>query len=58
MTFLGLVGMIDPPRPEAGRAIETCERAGIKPILITGDHVAHRASRRPRARSAQAAGAS
>ena len=38
MTFLGLVGMSDPPRPEAGRAIETCERAGIKPVLITGDH--------------------
>ena len=38
MTFLGLVGMSDPPRPEAGRAIETCVRAGIKPILITGDH--------------------
>jgi len=38
MTFLGLVGMSDPPRSEAGRAIETCERAGIKPILITGDH--------------------
>ena len=39
MTFLGLVGMSDPPRPEAARAIATCERAGIKPILITGDHV-------------------
>ena len=40
MTFLGLVAMSDPPRPEAGRAIETCLRAGIiKPILITGDHV-------------------
>jgi Ca2+-transporting ATPase len=39
MTFVGLVGISDPPRPEAGRAIETCERAGIKPILITGDHV-------------------
>ena len=38
MTFLGLVGMSDPPRPEAGRAIATCELAGIKPILITGDH--------------------
>lgn len=39
MTFVGLVGMSDPPRPEAARAIDTCERAGIKPILITGDHV-------------------
>jgi len=38
MTFLGLVGMSDPPRPEAGRAIETCKRAGIKAVLITGDH--------------------
>jgi Ca2+-transporting ATPase len=39
MTFVGLVGISDPPRPEAARAIETCEQAGIKPILITGDHV-------------------
>jgi Ca2+-transporting ATPase len=38
MTFLGLVGMSDPPRPAAGPAIATCEQAGIKPILITGDH--------------------
>ncbi len=38
MTFLGLAGMIDPPRPEAGDAIKTCERAGIKPVMITGDH--------------------
>jgi Ca2+-transporting ATPase len=38
MTFLGLVGMIDPPRPEAEAAIETCLRAGIRPVMITGDH--------------------
>lgn len=38
MTFLGLVGMMDPPRAEARAAVQTCWQAGITPVMITGDH--------------------
>jgi Ca2+-transporting ATPase len=38
MVFLGLVGMMDPPREEVKAAIDICRQVGIKPVMITGDH--------------------
>jgi Ca2+-transporting ATPase len=38
LIFVGLAGMIDPPRPEAQRAVKRCQRAGVRVVMVTGDH--------------------
>ncbi len=38
LTFLGLVGLSDPPRPEAKASIDACRTAGVRPVMVTGDH--------------------
>ncbi len=40
LTFAGLLGMMDPPRPEVAAAVERCAAAGVRPVMITGDHKA------------------
>lgn len=40
LCFVGMMGMMDPPRPEAAESVRRCRHAGIRPVMITGDHAA------------------
>jgi P-type E1-E2 ATPase len=40
LTLLGLIGLADPPRPEARQAVREAQEAGVRPVMITGDHAA------------------
>jgi hypothetical protein len=51
MTLAGLIGLEDPPRPEVADARQKCRDAGIKVIMVTGDHPPHRDGDRPRDRT-------
>ncbi len=63
LSLIGLIGLIDPPRPEAAAAVQDCLHAGITPVMITGDHpataraIAHRLGIVPDADSAVLTGA-